>query len=416
MGILAFLSDLVCEIKQFAVPTEMPLVPCDSLVNDDFMRLFVAETLRNYIDYKSPREELLDEEGNANLVNGLVATKMKINGLTVNELAAKAEALKKSSEELQQKLIASDCDKYFDSIEEQFTEKENEHEKLQNLLAEKRKLLKMITLTHDDRARKLAAKQAELKQIMYKIQHQKYGILDIKQLIAKETSMKNAITMIQNEKETIEAEAADAQVKLARLQKLKLDIIRKFNDSTYHITKKLMQTHTFKNINVIDLTIDPAATEADILSTCLRLNQLYENCVIAKREYNEQIERSREKLEDYKSHYNRLTEKYTEQMITFQKANKNLDTLNQRYSQLEDEGTTNNAQLQREIQEKIDTKKRIEEEIERLRKKAEHLEVENVKIFADGERKAQDIIHEKQKLSQNIDKLSDLIDEHTNNS
>lgn len=413
MGILAFLCDLVREIKQHAVPTEMPLMHCDLLINDEFTRLFAAEALRNYIDYKPPREELLDEEAESKLINGLVAIKMKIDGLTVDELNAKAEILRKSSDELKQKLIASDIDKYFNSIEQQFNEKENEYQRLQEALTEKRKLLKMIMLTHDEKSRNLAKKHADIKEMMYQIKHQKYSILDIKQLISKETSIKNAMAMIQQEKEMIEAEAADAQVKLARLQKLKLDIIKKFNDFTYNITKKLMQTHSFKNINVIELTIDPTATGNDIHQACLRLSQLNEKCVIAKNEYMEEIVQNKKKLDEYKGQYTRLNEKYKEQMIKYQKFNKQLDTLNQKFTEFKDNGTTNNARLQREIEEKIACKKRIGEEIDNLKKKIETLEEQNVKIFEDGERKAKKIIQQKHQLTKQLDELNGLIDDFT---
>lgn len=392
----------------------MPLKHCDRLINDEYMHYFVVETLNNYKNEDLPRGVLLQEDAERKLLNGMIAAKMKINGLTIDELTAKEEQLRKSSAELQNNLIESDCDKYFRSIEDQFAQKEAEYQKLQDILADKRKYWKMITLTHVEKARALAAAQAKLQQLMHQIQHQKYSVVDIKQLIAKESLIKSSIAMIQDEKKTIEAETMDAQVKLARLQKIKLESIRKFNDLTFQITKTLMQSHHFQELNINDFTIDPNAVPKVIQSICLRLNQLHEHCGMKKHGYTDQIEQIQANLLERHTEFSELTKKHTEQMANLQRASKKLNALNQMAAQLEDECAMITANLQREIAEKIATKTQIDEEIVKLRKKTEALKIENVRLFEEGEQKAHEIICTKKMLNKEMDQLNDFLDRYEN--
>lgn len=412
IAILAFLSDLVRDIRQYAIPSEMPMIPCDRLINNQFMALFSNEVLRNYINYMPPREELLDEEGLTKLINGLIAAKMKMDNLTIDELMQRKEKLQKSSEKLQKNLIESDCMKYFKTIEEQFTDKQNEFKKLTEMLTEKRKFLKMITIIHDEKRRQLATKQTELNELMSKIDKQKYTILDMKQLIAKETSIKSSIAMLQAEINGIQTEAADAQVKLARYQKLKIDTIKKFNDFTFQIIKELVQCRSFQHLNVIDFTIDPIASFETIQNICHQLNGLNESCTIVKRQRIEQIQQNQIKLIDAKMEYNRLNEKYAEEMIKNQKVTKTLDDLNQKCLNYENNGNVSTVKLRREIDEKIAQKKYIDDEIHTVKMKAQKMELKNVQLFEAGEQKAQQIIRAKQMLCHEMDKLNQLIDKY----
>lgn len=427
VAILAYLCDLVRDIKKYAVATEMPKLPCDQLMNNEFMDLFVSETRRNYEAIFGEKDDqqtqkppqinndenvdLLDEEGQTKLLNGYVATKMKIDGLTIEELAAREKKLRQSSEELEKNLIKSDCEKYFNSIEEQLAQKEKEYLKIQEILVEKRKYLKMVTMTHDEKRRKLKAKQMEIQKLMQQIDHQKYTLLDVKQLMAKETSIKNSITMIQNANHVIQEEAADAQVKLARLQKLKLDSIKKFNEFTFNVIKILMQSQAFQQLNIIDYTIDPIASTETIQNMCLRLNRLNERCATVKQEYIQQIEQNKVTLAEYKSQYNRLKEKYADQKSKFQMANKNMEILNQKCTNYETDRSISMTKLRREITEKIATKQQIDDEIKMLRKKAEEMGIKNTQLFEDGERQAQEIVRAKQTFCQELDELNNKIDD-----
>lgn len=426
---MAYLCDLVRDIKKYAVATEMPKSPCDRLMNDEYMNLFVSETKRNYIaifgakkDEQSPNPptinndenvDLMDEEGQTKLINGYVATKMKIDGLTIEGLAAREEKLRKSSEELEKNLVASPCEKYFNTIEEKLIKKEKEYVKIQEILVEKRKYLKMVTMTHDEKQRKLVAKQAEIQELMQQIENQKYTVLDVKQLMAKETSIKNSISMIQNANHVIQEEAADAQVKLARLQKLKLDSIKKFNEFTFNIIKILMQSQAFQQLNIIDFTIDPIASAETIQMMCLRLNRLNEKCTMVKQEYIQQIERNKVILTEYKSQFNRLKEMYADQSAKLQKANKKMEMLNQKFTNYKADESSNTAKLKREIAEKIATKQQIDDEIIALRKKAVEMEIKNIQLFEDGERQAHEIIRAKQTLCRELDELNKKIDDFT---
>lgn len=409
IAILAFLSDLVRDIKKPALP-DMPLMPCDRLVNNEFTCLFAAEALRNYLSYDPDRDSLLDSEGEAKLVNGLIAIKMKIDDLTVEKLTAKADQLRKSSAQIEQNLVKSESEKYFKAIEEQFADKENEHQKLLQMLADKRKYLKMITLTHDEHLAKMALKQAEMQNTMHIVQHQKYTTIDVKQLVAKETSIKSTISMIQKENDAIKAEADDAQVKLARLQKLKLDAIRKFNDFSLHAAQKLVRTPSFERLNINNLTIDPTASLQAIQSICLRLTQLNENCAILKRQQSNEIQENKSKLDEYKTQHAQLTMKYAEHLAQLQKAKQKFDSFNQKRSSCENEGSISADRLQREVDEKIAYKKQLEEQITGSRKRVNDLEAQNAQMLEDGERQAQQIIREKKKLCDQLDKIDDFMD------
>lgn len=215
IAILAFLSDLVRDVKKYAVPTDMPLIHCDQLMKDDFTKVFSAEVRRNYLLDKKLDEKgkvTLDEEGERIVLNGMIAIKMKNDNLTIEQLHELEEKLRKSSEELQRKLVQTDCDKYFETIVEQYAGKEKEYQKLKETLAEKRTYLKMITLTHEEKAKELAAKQAMVQEMAHRIKHQKYTVIDIKQVLAKETTIKNSIGMIQTETDAIKVDAANVQV------------------------------------------------------------------------------------------------------------------------------------------------------------------------------------------------------------
>lgn len=420
IAILAFLCDLVRDIKKCQA-VEMPLTPCDMLINTEFMTLLNDEVRRNYHDRYVTKDQgppeidenefPFDKEGEIVLVNGYIAAKMKKPGLTADELLVKTETLRSLSADLERDLVESECERYFNAIEEQLNEKEREYVKVQEILCEKRKCLKMITMTHVEKARKLASKQAELQSLMHEIDHQKYSTLDIKQLMAKEISMKNSIAMIQNEKAAIQAEAADAQVKLARLQKLKLDAIRRFNEFTFTVTKTLVQSSPFQTINVNNYTIDPASSTETIENICHRLNKLHEKCTQIRRQNIEQIEQNKATLAEYKSQYNRLTQKYHEQTAHMQVANKRHDLLNQKCAHYEAEGPENAAKLKRLIDDKITTKKRIDEETAALRGKINELEIKNAQLMEDGERKAFEIIQAKYLLCRQLDELNDHLDD-----
>lgn len=432
IAILAFLCDLVRDIKKCQT-IEMPLIPCDKLINNDFMALFIHEVNLNYYDLyikddkddkddpspKPPNTAELNDELNLNkesekkLVNGFIAAKTKQPGLTIGGLAAKTDQLKAKSEALEQKLVASDCEKYFNSIEDQLAEKEREYVKMQEVLCEKRNISKMVTITWDNKKRMVAAGQARIKNLERQIANQPYTTLDIKQLVAKEKTIKSSISMIESETRSIESQATDTQVKLARLHKLKLDGIQKFNEFTFHVTKILMQSPTFQQLNVIDFTIDPTASGETIQNMCLRLNRLNEKCMLVKREQMEQIEQYKATLAEYKAQYNQLKQKYGEQKTKMQNANKKLEMLNQKRDNCELKGTSSAAKLERAIRNKIATKQRIDEEIAGLRKKISELEVKNVQLFEDGERQAFEIIHAKQKLCRELDELNNQIEDAT---
>lgn len=414
VAILAFLSDLMRDIKKYAAPTDMPLSHCDRLINDEFTHLFSAETRRNYLSYDPDRHSLLDNEGEAKLVNGLIAIKMKIDGLTIEELAAKADKLQQSSEQLQQNLIETDSEKYFGHIEGQFIEKKKELSKLQDVLAMKRKCLKMIMLTYDERVAKLRAKQTAVNDLKEQIDQQKYTLLDIKQLMAKETTIKNSIVMIRGENEAIKVEAADAQVKLARLHKLKFDVIKKFNDFTFRITKKLVQCTTFDCIDVNELTIDPTAPAQTIQTICLRLNQLKERCSMTKQQHAEHIQKLHHQMEQFKDEFRRLQDEYNDRMMQFQNAKQNLQMINQKRTNCESHTVASTAKLQRDIDEKIALKQQLMDDLAKTQNKATDLEAKNIELLEDGERHAHEIIRAKQTATTQMDELHDFIDKFKN--
>lgn len=407
IAILAFLSDLLRDIKVYGSPDDMPLIHCDQLVNDKFTGSFASELFQNYFSFDPAKD--LENEFVTKLVNGLIAIKMKTDGLTVERLAAKVVELRKSSEKLQQNLVQTESDKFFSTIEGQYAEKKKEHEKLQEILAEKRKCLKMIMLTHEERAAQLIAKQAAIVDLTHQIQHQKYTTLDIKQLLAKETSIKSSIAMIKNEKDAIKIEAADAQVKLARLQKLKLDVIKKFNELTFRITQNLMQCTAFEGLNVNDLTIDPTASFQTIQNICSHLNQLSARCSMVKRQYAEEIQQSQHKSAEFEAEFNRLNEQYAGCKLKHRNANKQFEILNQKCSNYE--GSSSSVKLEREIAEKIAYKEDLSKDIANLKMKAQDLETKNVELLEDGEKQAREIIQAKQAANKQMDELSDFIDQ-----
>lgn len=413
IAILSFLSDIVRDIKKYAAPTEMPLIHCDQLITNKFTEIFAAEMLRNYL-LTSKSEDLIDDEVHERLVNGLIATKMKNENITIEQLEAKAEELRVSSEKLEKKLVATDCEKYFEGIVEQYDEKKSEYQKIVEELTEKRKYLKMIKLTYDTRAQKLASKQVELQKLTYQIQHQKYSVIDIKQLLAKETSIKNSIAMIQAETDAIKIDAANAQVKLARAQKLKLDNIKKFNDFTFQITQKLMQIHSYANLNINDITIDPTASSEAISSICSRVHHLKENCAIVKKERMNKIEQNKARLEELKVYSNRLSQKYTEKMAIRDAAERKHNKLSEMYSMYEHDRSLKVAKLQRDIADLIELKAKMDEDLVNLENEAEIWAAKNVEIFNEGERKALDKIREKQTICDELTKLNDFVDQWTN--
>lgn len=412
VAILAFLSDVVRDVKEYAIPTDMPLVHCERLIQDEFTEIFAAEALRHYLLTKK-QDTLLYDAGDDRLVSGLIAIKMKNDNLTVAKLQAKAEQLRKSSDELRNKLVATDCDKYFSTMVEHVAEKESEYQKLLDAFGEKRRYLKMITLTHDEKAKTLASKQAKIQELVRQIQHQKYSVIDIKQLLAKEMSIKNSIAMIQTEIEAIKIDAADSQVKLARAHKLKLDAIKKFNDLTFQITRKLVQCHSYANLNVNDLTIDPTASNDDILKICQRVRLLNENCTLVKLDRTKRIQQNATKLTELRVHSNRLSQKYTEQKAICDEASHRLDAANQMHANYQSNGSSAAAKLQRDIADQISIKAKLDDEIVNLQRRAEQLTVENVELFNEAERKGYEIIREKQALCNQMDELNDFIDQCT---
>ncbi|XP_031633821.1 kinetochore protein NDC80 homolog [Contarinia nasturtii] len=420
VAMLAFLADLVCDIKQYTIPTAIPVTPCENLINDKYAELFSAETQRNYIDYiASKRENYLDEEGEAKLINGIIAIKLNKPDITIEKLTEKAEQLRKISADLEKKLVGCDdkkeSDKYFTVIEHQVMNRENEEAKLQEDLIEKRKCLKMVTMVRDEKARILADKQVELQRLMQAVDNQKSIRLDMKQLTAQEMSLKNAKAMLQTEKDTIQAEAVDAQVKLARYQKLRMDAIKKFNDFTFHTTKKLMQIPSMqrKNLNVNDFTIDPTDTHDTIQNICSRQRKLGDDCAQDKLQKIDKIQQNNDKLIEYKSLHNQLNDQFIAEMNQFQEANNKLIALKRKRSDFESNGSTCTNKLKRDIEEKIAIKAQITEEIAVLNAKAQELETQNREIFEDGERQAHEIIRNKQLLCDELDKFNEFLDDET---
>lgn len=265
---------------------------------------------------------------------------------------------------------------------------------------------------HDQKRQVLATKQAELQRLIQTIENQKYSPLHMKALSTEENSLKNALTMLESEKNKIQTEAAETQVKLARYHKQKLDAIKKFNNFTFHTTKKLMQIPSIQ-INVNDFTIDPTDTNEKIHTVCSRLRQLNDNCAIVKRQHIEQIQQNKAKLIEYKTMYNQLFERQTEQLSNVQKADSRLTALKQECSDYESKGSTCTIKLKQEISEKIAEEHRIDAEINAAKAKILELEAKNKELFEDGERKAQEIIRTKQLLCMELDKLNDFIDDET---
>lgn len=389
---------------------EMPLKCCDRLLNDEFTQLFSAESLRNYTSYDPDHESLLDHDSEAQMVDRFIAIKMKNSKVTAAELAEKVLKLHESNEKLQENLIETDIQKCFASVSQQVKEKEKELDDLQAILNEKRTHLKMITLKHDERLAELRAKQTMCDNVLQMIQNQQFTTLDIKQMVAKETTVKGSIAMLQEEIDAIKVQAANAQVKLARLHKLKFDKIKEFNETTFNVVQKLMETAAFRKINVNDLTIDPAATVRDIQKVCMHLNLLNGSCAAIKRQYNQQIEQHRDKMTAQTNELKQLDEKFTADMAEFQMVSQKLDNMNQRCVNFKSDGSTDASRMQCGIDEQIAYKKLLTDEIEDLKVKVASLGAENVNLCNIGERKAQEIIRAKRATVKQIDRLSDFID------
>lgn len=396
-------------MQQYGVPTDMPLTHCDRLVNDEFTKLLAAEALDNYSTYDP--DQGLDPVVLDKLVNRMLSIKMKFDGLTFETLLEKAALLRQSSAELKQNLVETDCEKYFNNIEEQFLAKEMEYEKLEEILREKRKCLKIINFSHDEKSRELAAMKTKLDEVSCSVRDQKYTTLDIKQLAAKETSVKNSIVMIQSEVDAIKLEAGDAQVKMARLQKLKLDAIKEFNDLTFRITQQLMQCRSFQQLNINDLTIDPTAPAKAIEHTCLRLQKLADTCDTIKRATRDHNQQKQLQLAECEQQRSQLDEKYTVEMTKFQQANQHLQNIHRKLTECEGKRTENTAKLQNTITDCIARKKQIDAEIEHLHKKHDRIQAKNEELLQTGESQARDILIAKQRLSDRIDELNDLLDD-----
>lgn len=389
---------------------EMPLKCCDRLLNDEFTQLFSAETLRNYSSYDPDHESLMDHDSEAQMIDRFIAIKMKNSKVTAPELAEKVLKLHESNEKLQENLIETDIQKCFASVSQQVIEKEQELEGVQAVLNEKRTHLKMIMLKHDERLAELRAKQTGCDNVLEVIQNQQYTTLDIKQMVAKEATVRASIAMIQEEIDAIRVQAADAQVKLARFQKLRLDMIKKFNDTTFNIVQKLMETAAFRKINVNDLTIDPTASIRDIQKVCTHLNILNQSCATGKRQYNQQLAQINEKMTAFTIELKQLNDKHTAQTAEFQMASQKLDNLNQQCTNFKSDGSTDASRMQSGIEELIAYKKILTDEIAEVKVKVEAMETENAELFNIGEQKAQEIIRAKKATAKQIDKLSDFID------
>lgn len=267
----------------------------------------------------------------------------------------------------------------------------------------------MIKLKHEECAAKLHAKQSNCNDLIEQIENQKFTILDIKQLMAKEVTIKNSMAMIKEENEAIKVQAADAQVKLARLQKLKMDMIKRFNDVTYQIAQKLCETSRFQRVNVNDLTIDPTASVQSIQKVCIHLHLLTENCSAIKRQYNQQIKQNREKMTAYTTEFKQLNGEYTEKMDEFQMISKKFDVLNYQYKNCD--GSTDANRMQREIDEQIACKEHLIEQIKDLKEKICTLQAENIEVFNSGDQTARDIIRAKRAAIKQMNRLSDFIDD-----
>lgn len=388
----------------------MPLKCCDRLLNDEFTQLFSAETLRNYTSYDPDHASLMDNDSEARMIDRFISIKMK-NNVTANELVERALKLHESNAKLQENLIETDIQKCFASVSQQVLEKEKELEDLQGILNEKRTHLKMVMLKHEERSAELHAKQTGCDKLEELIQNQPYTTLDIKQLLAKEATVKGGIAMIREEIDAIKVQAADVQVKLARLQKLKFDKIKEFNEMTFNIVKKLMETSAFRKVNVNDLTVDPAASMHDTQTVCMHLNLLTESCAAIKRQYNQQILQNDGKMTKYTAELKQLNEKYSSDMAEFQVASKKLDDANQQCTNYKTNGSADVSRMQCGIDEQIAYKKQITEQIDELKIRKAAMHAENVKLFELGERKAQEIIRAKRKATKQLDQLSDFIDD-----
>lgn len=411
IAILAFLSDLLGDIKKCYNTMEMPLKCCDRLLNDEFTQLFSAETLRNYTSYDPDHESLMDNDSEARMIDRFIAIKMKMPTVTANQLAEKAVKLLESNEKLRENLVETDIQKCFASMGQQVCEKEKELQDLHVILNEKRTHLKMVMLKHDERLAELRTKQTQYDDLMEAIQNQQYTTLDIKQMMAKETTVKGSMAMLKEEVDAIKVQAADAQVKLARVQKVKFDKIKEFNERTFNIVQKLMETSAFRKINVNDLTIDPAATVRQIQMVCMHLKLLKESCVAAKRQYNQQTQQNCDEMTAYAAELMQLNEKYANDMATFQEASKKLDDMNQQCTNFKSDGSNDASRMQRGIDEQIAYKKLLNAEIDDLKMKKTKMEAENVELFNVGERKAQEMIRAKRSAVKQLDQLSDFIDD-----
>lgn len=389
----------------------MPLKCCDRLLNDEFTKLFSAETLRNYTSYDPDHESLMDHDSEAQMVDRFIAIRMKNDNVTALDLAEKVLKLHESNEKLQENLIETDIQKCFASVSQQVVEKEKELSDLQAILNEKRTHLKMIKLKHGERLAELRAKQTRCDNLLEIIQNQPYTTLDIKQMMAKETTVKGSIALIQEEIDAIKVQAADAQVKLARLQKLKFDKIKEFNDTTFNIVQKLMETAAFRKINVNDLTIDPTASVREIQKVCMHLDLLNGSCAAGKRQYNQQIEQNHDKMTAYAIESKQLNEKHAADLVKFQTICRKLDDMNQQCTNFKSDGSAEASRMQCGIDEQIAYKKLLTDECHDLKGKATAMEAENVNLFNIGERKAQESIRAKRAAVKQIDRLTDFIDD-----
>lgn len=411
VAILAFLSELIVDIKTFAGSVKMPLKSCDRLLNDEFTQLFSAQALSNYTSYDPDHVSSLDDDGETHMISQFITIKLKVDhNITVDELAEKTTKLQASNEQLQENLIETDVQKCFAGVSQQVMAQERELQNLQEILNEKQTHLKIVMLKHDERAAKLHAAQTICDDLVARIQNQTFTTLDIKQLMAKETTIKSSMAMIQDETEAIKVHAADDQVKLARLQKLKMDTIKRFNEVTFQIAEKLMESSAFQKLNVNDLTIDPAASITDIQKVCIHLKVLKESCEAFKQQFCRKIEQAKAKMTACMAEFERLTAKYTDDMTKFHMNSKQLDEMNQRCANHKSDGSADEMRIQREIHDQIAYKKQLAEHIDELKVKVANLQAENIELVNVGDQKSREIIRVKQSAIKQMDKLGDFID------
>lgn len=413
VAILAFVSDVIGDIRKCTGSMKMPLKPCDRLLNAEFTQLFSAEMLSSYLQYDPDHVSLLDNDSETLMINRFIAIKLKLNApITVDELAAKTLKLQQSNEQLCDNLTETDVQKCFNSVHEQMMAQETELQHLQEVLNDKRTHLKMITLKHTERATELRAKQTECTSLIEKIQNQMYSTLDIKQLMAKETTIKSSIAMIRGEVDAIKAQMADCLVKLARAQKLKFDMIKQFNQFTFDITSKLMESSTFRQkTNVNDLTIDPAASMADVQKVCMHLKLLGESCAAVKRQYRQKIQQNNENMTECTAELEQLTDKYSADMTTFQMATTKLNEAQQQCENYKCDRSTDENRMRCAIDDLVAYKNEMMEQIDSLRSRAIKLKAENVALLNMGEQKSREAIRAKQTGIKQMNQLCDFIDD-----